>query len=32
MFIKEISIIIMKLCRKLESVGPMQQKINWSLP
>ena len=34
MFIKEISIIIIiiKLCQKLESVRPMQQKINWPLP
>ena len=27
MFIKEISIIIILVCRKLGSVGPVQQKI-----
>ena len=30
-FIWQISIIIIMICRKLDSVGPVQQKIKFSL-
>ena len=32
MFICEISIIIILICQKLESVGPVQQKIELPSP